>query len=366
MAGLNQMFSLADDVARYLRACGKSSILQTKPVNPSQIKSLHFAPKVIGDTVNISKTSLLHRVLGGQVPEKEIYDVTKWQKEFFAKTYDKLKTPEEKAVYIEKLRQIINDIKHDKFDEFHLFIKNDIERINYIQENFPYFHHTTQEKIVSLLRKNEIPDFYFEFDNNKMFELILKDKKYNLDYVKECMSQSYYSIADKKVFDFSKKIDENIARLGIKLPQQNAYEIPQQLKASELDASLYHEIPLYHGVRGGDEVYKMALFKKHGSSRFGPINSTGTNVLFTTGGVEYAEWYGGPNVLKMYCRKDFPILNDVDVTLGLRPDGWSDERLIYDLLYEKGIKFLKNGRETLIIDPKAVTYVSDFKNNYKP
>ena len=35
MAGVNQVFSLADDVARYLKACGKSSVLQTKPVNPS-------------------------------------------------------------------------------------------------------------------------------------------------------------------------------------------------------------------------------------------------------------------------------------------------------------------------------------------
>ena len=41
MAGVNQVFSLADDVARYLKACGKRSILETKPlqakINPKEL-----------------------------------------------------------------------------------------------------------------------------------------------------------------------------------------------------------------------------------------------------------------------------------------------------------------------------------------
>ena len=32
MAGVNQVFSLADDVARYVKACGKRSILECKPL----------------------------------------------------------------------------------------------------------------------------------------------------------------------------------------------------------------------------------------------------------------------------------------------------------------------------------------------
>lgn len=53
MAGVNQVFSLADDVARYLKACGRSSVLQTKPVNPKQLKGLHFTPEIIGDTISV-------------------------------------------------------------------------------------------------------------------------------------------------------------------------------------------------------------------------------------------------------------------------------------------------------------------------
>ena len=41
MAGINQVFSLADDVARYVKACGKRSILETKPlqvkINPKDL-----------------------------------------------------------------------------------------------------------------------------------------------------------------------------------------------------------------------------------------------------------------------------------------------------------------------------------------
>ena len=32
MAGVNQIFSLADDVARYVKACGKRSFLECKPL----------------------------------------------------------------------------------------------------------------------------------------------------------------------------------------------------------------------------------------------------------------------------------------------------------------------------------------------
>lgn len=55
MAGVNQIFNLADDVAKYVKSCGRSCVLQTKPINPNQLKGLHLSPKVIGDTINISK-----------------------------------------------------------------------------------------------------------------------------------------------------------------------------------------------------------------------------------------------------------------------------------------------------------------------
>ena len=43
-----------DDVARYVKACGKTSVLQTKPVNPKQLKGLRFASDAVGDTLTRS------------------------------------------------------------------------------------------------------------------------------------------------------------------------------------------------------------------------------------------------------------------------------------------------------------------------
>lgn len=339
------------------------SLLATRPVKVN-IEGLRLAEPLSADTVNISKVSLLQRVLGNQTVEKEIYDVTKWQKEFFAKTYDGLKTPEEKAAYIGKLRLAFEIIKTKKFNEYDDML-SDIDRINFIRDNFQYLHHAEQAQIVKKLESGKLPDFISDFDNNKMFELVLKDKTYNLDCLEKIMQMKRFKDIDAKVYEISRQIDENIAKMGIKLPTTEPSKIPQQLKECEINEALYHSTPYYHGVRGGDEAYKMKLFKEHGSSRFGPINSTGTNILFTTDNLGYAEHYGGPNVLKMYCRKDYPIVDDA-ITHGINTDSWTDERLMYDLLYEKGIKFIKNDRETLIIDPKAVTFVSDFKNNYVP
>ena len=45
MAGVSQVFSLADDVARYVKACGKRSILECKPlqrkINPKDLGVIH-------------------------------------------------------------------------------------------------------------------------------------------------------------------------------------------------------------------------------------------------------------------------------------------------------------------------------------
>ena len=100
---LNFITKYADDIGFGVRNCTR----------PQSLEGLRFAPELIGDTVNISKNTMLQRVLGTQTAEKGIYDVTKWQKEFFAQTYDKLKTPEEKAAYIGKLRLVFERIKRD-------------------------------------------------------------------------------------------------------------------------------------------------------------------------------------------------------------------------------------------------------------
>jgi len=72
MAGVNKVFSLADDVARYLKACGKTSVLQTKPVNPSQIKGLKLATKLESDVVEFSTKEIKL--------DDELFDFLPWRK----------------------------------------------------------------------------------------------------------------------------------------------------------------------------------------------------------------------------------------------------------------------------------------------
>lgn len=61
---LNKGVSLSDDLARYLKACGKTSVLQTKPVNPTQLKGLHFRSQNLGDIpISIQKSMNLDKAL---------------------------------------------------------------------------------------------------------------------------------------------------------------------------------------------------------------------------------------------------------------------------------------------------------------
>ena len=90
MAGVNQVFSLADDVARYLRACGKRSILECKPLQGKiNIEGLKYQPKLFNDvfcynapplktpeTVLNLKTNSVEKITFSELPEviKENYD----------------------------------------------------------------------------------------------------------------------------------------------------------------------------------------------------------------------------------------------------------------------------------------------------
>ena len=145
MAGLNSVLSLSDDLARYLKACGKSSVLQTKPVNPSQLKGLHFAPEVIGDTVNVSKQGVKvqefleqeEKVLAEIKQAKKLSDWNnnRWLNEqhrvkekeysdFWNSELKRIEQPlyEQRLKEAEKLEQIIEK-KRTKFFEAH---KNEI------------------------------------------------------------------------------------------------------------------------------------------------------------------------------------------------------------------------------------------------
>ena len=50
--------NLAQKTSAWVKATGKNSILQTKPIKPTELKDIHFAPKPIGDTVSFSTKRL--------------------------------------------------------------------------------------------------------------------------------------------------------------------------------------------------------------------------------------------------------------------------------------------------------------------
>ena len=50
MVSINQIINLSDDLVRYLKACGKKSVLQTKPITSTDLKGLHYAPELKADT----------------------------------------------------------------------------------------------------------------------------------------------------------------------------------------------------------------------------------------------------------------------------------------------------------------------------
>lgn len=63
MAGVNQVFSLADDVVRYVKACGKRSVLETKPLmRKVNIEGLQFAPNLACDTIQMSQSVGKHKI----------------------------------------------------------------------------------------------------------------------------------------------------------------------------------------------------------------------------------------------------------------------------------------------------------------
>ena len=49
--------TFAEQCAKYAKTCGKTSVLQTKPIKPTQLKELKLAKNVIGDTFTHSKST---------------------------------------------------------------------------------------------------------------------------------------------------------------------------------------------------------------------------------------------------------------------------------------------------------------------
>lgn len=71
MSRINTFLNLADDITKYAKSFGKTSLLQTKPINPQQIKGLRFKPEAHIDTITLSKKTLITKTndLGKQTIE---------------------------------------------------------------------------------------------------------------------------------------------------------------------------------------------------------------------------------------------------------------------------------------------------------
>ena len=73
MAGVNQVFSLADDVARYLKTCGESSVLQTKPLKGKiNIEGLRLAQDLPQDSIKISEKAQFIKKLSKKFGQSDI------------------------------------------------------------------------------------------------------------------------------------------------------------------------------------------------------------------------------------------------------------------------------------------------------
>ncbi len=90
MAGVNQVFSLADDVTRYVKACGKRSLLETKPLQGKvNIEGLKYQPKLYEDVFcrkipQLKKPGTILNLKSGMVEEIKFSELP----EVIKKNYD--------------------------------------------------------------------------------------------------------------------------------------------------------------------------------------------------------------------------------------------------------------------------------------
>jgi len=194
---INSLEFLAQRVSKYAKACGVKSILQIKPpvlkgINATELK---LAPQLKSDVVQLSKqaksTNIVEEILSKDLTsylDKELYNTSKWQNELYSVTYNKLKTPEERALYKSVLRNEIEDIKIKKMLEFEDLVENHncdnpttIQHLDFFKEHFKYFSPNDQKYVINELstktnNRNLSSYLLNSFDNNKMYELILKEK----------------------------------------------------------------------------------------------------------------------------------------------------------------------------------------------
>ena len=73
MAGVNQVFSLADDVARYVKACGKRSLLETSPLKGKlNLNGLQLAQDLPQDSIKISEKAQFIKKLSKKFGQSDI------------------------------------------------------------------------------------------------------------------------------------------------------------------------------------------------------------------------------------------------------------------------------------------------------
>lgn len=100
MAKIDQVLSFSKDLATYLKACKKSSVLQTKAVIPSQLKDLKFATTLNTDVVEITSKKIydiipLHRNCSVGSNSSQIREFLSTNADEFIEEYGKRRSVEQ-------------------------------------------------------------------------------------------------------------------------------------------------------------------------------------------------------------------------------------------------------------------------------
>lgn len=146
MVGVNQVFSLADNVANHIRVCGKRSILEIKPLQGRiNIEGLRLSPRAIHDTVNLTLKNFEQALkeLSSQIFEK-IYGVKPRSQENLTILMNNLRSNSNSNLEIvsrrynkllEKENYLSRFLMHKEVKDVDFFINNLDEIANFKYEN---------------------------------------------------------------------------------------------------------------------------------------------------------------------------------------------------------------------------------------
>ena len=281
MAGLNSVLSLSDDLARYLKACGKSCVLQTKPVNPSQLNGLRFAPEAIGDTIKLSKQNVR---LSTQAIRKTLSKLT--NTEFETKVDDFINNIDTKN---------LREIKAYEMEYYNRVLAPSIKNIRIKEELLSRkYDYKLQQEIDVLYQKYEILQEKFDILQNarerkwnNIFNTISKNQN-NMDVGRTVSPRSYLNDEEFGILNSYYDMCEynDILREGSSLSKDIKREIEILDNAFKKAPELQENATVYRAVMNSqddvntisfiDNLTKGALIRDKAYISTGPVATGST------------------------------------------------------------------------------------------